>query len=245
MNAKTVTRARYPRGLGKAELLAEWEAQLSLQLVEHEGGCVEWTGPLDDAGGATCHAPKELAQILAINQTQTVVRALWIIKYGKTSNFNLMPACRSPWCVAPEHRLSMGWGRMRAYGLARKRKGEPSDALEWRIRTRLKAEKKCAKFRAYRARRAAKGRPLRSVRKSALSERQHQRKLEAHRVWIQAHRRQGSDEVNARRRAHWAKHADEINAQRRALWIKRADEVNARRRASRAAKKAQAQQVQP
>lgn len=106
MNARTVRPppTPYPEGLTCAELLAEWEARLSLQLVEHEGGCLEWTG-LEHTGA--CHAPVDLRAMLFPRRkslTFTVLQALWICRHGSLPAGNLLRTCRKSWCVAPEHR---------------------------------------------------------------------------------------------------------------------------------------------
>lgn len=94
----------YPKDITHAELLAEWEVRLSRRLVEHKGGCIEWTGPLD-GDTATCHAPGRIALWLRRpSTTMTVAQALWLCRHGRLPLHKLVPTCRSPWCVAPEHR---------------------------------------------------------------------------------------------------------------------------------------------
>lgn len=236
MNARVRARRHLvPKGLTRSELFAEWELKLSYQLVEHDDGHIEWTGPVGIDGDGVCRAPAELARKLAINKVQTVPRALWIIKHRKVTNLNLLAACRVPWCVAPEHRIRPNRAyrrKLRQAQVVSQRQGVPFDGLTFRIAVRERADARREPFRAYKARRAAEGRPLnKSYTKPVLSERQHEHKLVRNRAWYQEHREQECARASAR-------YYGDLEAQRAAARL--------RMRTLRAARKAtQAQQGTP
>lgn len=253
MNARTPP-ARYEPGLSKRDLLDAWEVQLSLQLVEHDNGCLEWTGPVGRDGTGTCHAPSDLVRQTGINGTQTIVQALWICRTGGVSNFKLMSACRSPWCVAPEHRLAMGLGRserLHKQVKAARQRGENLTGLEWRIALREQIEERKAKGRFDHGPRSQAPRKLtqrqrirENRRRAAWVKRNRERVRVRQRTWRANHLETRRPKERAAQRAYYYRHLEQERAKarerQRAL---RADParraaINARRRARHAEKRA-------
>lgn len=149
-------------GENRGELLADWERHLSHQLVEHKDGCLEWTGLIDRNGIGVVRTPRSLCSVVGALDGMTVVQALWLCRYGRLSAFNLVRFCRSPWCVAPEHRSAATRAHTRALKRERNRAKQAGCVFD-RFAFELKLKAAVVRVRAWRERTGV--RPPRGKRK--------------------------------------------------------------------------------
>ena len=221
----------------KAQLLGDWEVSLSKGLVEHDSGCIEWTGHIDANGVGVVRLPADVQTRFGFADHLTVAQALWLCRMGYHSAYNLTRWCSSPWCVAPEHRFAATpqhiRGRKRAQREARKR-GEAFDTAKWgaqRAAVRLK-------MRRHNERIGRKSKPGTHPTVAQATPKQVANRRRNNLTAQRRRRALKPEVVRAQERARYHANPERARARRRRSRLAHRDEVNARRRARRAALRA-------